>query len=357
MKKQPFKKPPFSIALIASVAFAISACTGVTIVQAADAQSELRVLPNAGRAAYLEAFQTARREIRIEICVLEDPQILQGLKQAIERGVRVRVIVDRGKYAELASERMNLATYVEEAGGQLHLSNPIFPRSFPKVILLDEQKVLIGSACLDTDTFEKYRDYVYSTNSPGIIKDLSGLFENDWRYTVALGKLAPAFNPTSTVNETSLIVAPVNASYRLIALIQNSRRTLDVTTELLGNLTLESELAAAVGRGVRVRLISPVSVNGATPQTQTLQKTSLSKLKAAGVKVHVTRPFGSFERPYMHARMALGDNETLYIGSVSLSPNSTTENREVGIILSDPKLVAHVQAQFDNDFLLISRDY
>jgi phosphatidylserine/phosphatidylglycerophosphate/cardiolipin synthase-like enzyme len=113
----------------------------------------LVVLPEDGREIYFEAFDAARREIRIEICVLEDPLVLHSLKQAIDRGVRVRVIVDHAKYEALPSEQVNLAAYLTGAGALLHLSNPIFPRSFPKVILIDERYVIIGSACLDTTTF------------------------------------------------------------------------------------------------------------------------------------------------------------------------------------------------------------
>ena len=108
--------------------------------------------------------------------MLEDPLVLQRLKEAIDRGVRVRVIVDHGKYEALPSEQVNLAAYLTGAGAQLHLSNPIFPRSFPKVILIDERYALIGSACLDTTTFAQYRDYAYVSDEPGIIKDLSRLF-------------------------------------------------------------------------------------------------------------------------------------------------------------------------------------
>ncbi len=100
----------------------------------------LKILPEAGRADFLKAFAEARVRIRIEICVLEDPQILAGLQQAIQRGVRVQVIVDNGKYQALPSEQTNLANYIVASGGELHLSNPIFPRSFPKVILIDDRQ-------------------------------------------------------------------------------------------------------------------------------------------------------------------------------------------------------------------------
>jgi phosphatidylserine/phosphatidylglycerophosphate/cardiolipin synthase-like enzyme len=79
----------------------------------------LAVLPQDGRKIYFEAFAAAQREIRIEICVLKDPQILQSLQQALNRGIKVRVIVDNGKYQNTPEEQINLATYLTGSGGEL----------------------------------------------------------------------------------------------------------------------------------------------------------------------------------------------------------------------------------------------
>jgi len=317
----------------------------------------LRILPEAGRTDYLQAFAEARSRIRIEICVLEDPQILAGLRKAIARGVNVQVIVDRGKYDALLPERENLAKYLTGPGGHLHLSNPIFPRSFPKVILIDDDKALVGSACLDTTTFQKYRDYFLISTNPLLINDLSRLFDNDWGFSTAVGGASPPFNPTPPLIMPNLAVGPVNAASRLTALIQSARSRLDVTSELLGNAAIQSELIAAARRGVKVRLISPLCVNGATPEGQALQNASLKALQRWGVQVHVTGPAQSFQAPYMHARTMLADGVRLYIGSISLAPDSTTFNREVGLFLSEPSVVWRYTARFEQDFAKLSRTY
>ena len=44
------------------------------------AGTSFTVLPEDGRDIYFRAIDAARREIRIEICVLEDPQILERLQ-------------------------------------------------------------------------------------------------------------------------------------------------------------------------------------------------------------------------------------------------------------------------------------
>jgi phosphatidylserine/phosphatidylglycerophosphate/cardiolipin synthase-like enzyme len=317
----------------------------------------LTVLPDDGRDVYVQAIDAAGREIRIEICVLEDPQILERLQAALARGVRVRVIVDRGKYEALPSERANLAQYLTASGGELHLSNPVFPRSFPKIILIDAHLVIYGSACLDQTTFLQYRDFAHASTDRRLLGELHALFENDWAHSAPVGQEPPPFNPTPPIGRGHLIVSPVNGAERLVRLYQQARRTLDVYTELLGNPALESELVAAVARGVRVRLIAPVQVNGATPDVQDLQLASLTALAAAGVRVHVSGPDESAQQPYMHARAAIVDGETAYLGSISLSPGSIAFNREMGLILGERAVVARLRGQFESDYRSRTRPF
>jgi cardiolipin synthase A/B len=323
---------------------------------AGSAGGTLIVLPEDGRAQYFAAIGSAQSEIRIEICVLEDPQILQHIQAALERGVSVRVIVDYGKYNQLEAERDHLAEYLTSAGGQLHLSNPIFPRSFPKIILIDSELLLYGSACLDQTTFLRYRDFATTSNDQQVLSDLHQLFENDWAYSAPVGQQAPAFNPTPPISSSNLIISPVNGAAKLVGIFQGAQQTLDVYTELLGNLTLESELAAATSRGVAVRLISPERVAGGSQEIQERQLASLTALAAAGVNVHVNGG-ADVGVPYMHARAAVVDGQTGYLGSVSLSPNATTVNREVGLIVQDKAVVQQLEAQFESDYNLLTRKF
>jgi phosphatidylserine/phosphatidylglycerophosphate/cardiolipin synthase-like enzyme len=317
----------------------------------------LTVLPEDGRGVYLQAFDAARHDIRIEICVLEDPQILQRLRAALQRGVRVRVIVDRSKYEALPSEQGNLARYLTGPGGKLHLSNPMFPRSFPKIILIDDDLLVYGSACLDQTTFAQYRDFAHTSADPRLLRDAHRLFETDWAHSAPVGLDPPPFNPTPRLTASDLLVSPVNAADRLVTLYQEARRTLDVYTEILGSRVLESELAAAVERGVRVRLIAPLQVNNAPPDVQEAQLASLAELAGAGVRVHVSGPVQSAALPYMHARAAVVDGEVAYLGSISLSPDSVAFNREMGLIVRDRGTVRQLQEQFDSDYRSRTRPF
>jgi phosphatidylserine/phosphatidylglycerophosphate/cardiolipin synthase-like enzyme len=59
----------------------------------------------------------------------------------------------------------------------------------------------------------------------------------------------------------------------------------------------------------------------------------------------------------MHARSAIVDGSIAYLGSVSLSPDSITFNREMGLISQQPLLVHGLDAQFQSDYLSRTKSY
>lgn len=216
----------------------------------------------------------------------------------------------------------------------------------------------MGSACLDELTFTTYRDFATRGHNPTALRDLSRLFEKDWAYTAVPGQAAPEFNPTPRLTAKRLLVAPVNAASRLARLYQQARKRLDVYSELLGNPTLESELAAAAHRGVRVRLIAPLHPNGMPEPALAQQTASLDRLQAVGVIVHTSGPGFSPSQPYMHARVDILDGgRQVFLGSISLAPDSVTFNREIGLLLTNLAVKRALAAQFEQDFLHASTPY
>jgi phosphatidylserine/phosphatidylglycerophosphate/cardiolipin synthase-like enzyme len=59
----------------------------------------------------------------------------------------------------------------------------------------------------------------------------------------------------------------------------------------------------------------------------------------------------------MHARAAIIDGRIAYLGSVSLSPDSITFNREMGLISQQPLLIHGLEAQFQSDYLSRTKSY
>ena len=131
-----------------------------------DKAPSLFIEPQAGRAPIIQAINAARSEIRLGICNLSDPQIGDALAAAVARGVNVKVIADQADYTQKPDEQAELATLIGE-GVSVHLSNPVFPQSFEKELVIDQRQVLIMTMCLIPTTFVDTRDYGLVLEQPG----------------------------------------------------------------------------------------------------------------------------------------------------------------------------------------------
>ena len=127
------------------------------------------------------------------------------------RGVRVRIIVDRSEYATDTAEQ-SVVAQLESAGITVHLSNPIFPQSYEKELVIDQRRVLIMTMCLETATFQDTRDYGLLLARKDIINEVTKFFDNDWKDSASLGDPVPPYNPTPPIRVPNLIWSPVNSS-------------------------------------------------------------------------------------------------------------------------------------------------
>lgn len=302
--------------------------------------------PDDGRGPILRAIRSARASIRVGICNLSDPAIGDALAAANARGVDIRVIVDRADYLAKPPEQAAVAA-LRARGVEVHLSNPVFPQSFEKYVVVDKSRVLIMTLCLVPETFEDTRDFGVALADRAAIREITSVFDADWKYSAPPGGPTPPYNPTPPLRVPALIWGPTDATAKLSALIQSARRSIRATSELLGDPYLEGQLIAAAGRGVDVRLIAP-----AVPREGGSNAASIASLRSYGIGVRVTEgqapPPGAL--PYMHAKTMVVDGRTAYLGSIDLQTNPATRNRELGVLLRQPGIVRQLRARFEQDW-------
>ena len=175
---------------------------------------------------------------------------------------------------------------------------------------------------------------------------MSQVFDTDWSHSAPPGVTPPPYDPTPPIRVPGLIWSPVNATNALTSLIQKARHTIDATTEWLDDPYLESELIAAVQRGVRVRLILPLD-----PRNGSSNDAGIALLAENGVQVRVTiGQYPPADTPYMHAKTMIVDGRLAYLGSIDLQTASTSDDRELGITFQARPLVARLRTQFRSDW-------
>ncbi len=147
---------------------------------------------------------------------------------------------------------------------------------------------------------------------------------------------------TAIQGPTRLIVTPDDGSLPLFALLRRAEYSIDVVAYLLSSQEVLEELAAAQGRGVRVRvLLEQEPVGGGESNREAAQW-----LTAAGVTVRWADPAFRFT----HAKVILVDGMRAAIMTLNLTASSFQSNREFAAIVEDPSLVHALIELFESDW-------
>jgi phosphatidylserine/phosphatidylglycerophosphate/cardiolipin synthase-like enzyme len=279
--------------------------------------------PDDGRAPILDELAAARESITLQIYLLTDPEIIQALKDADSRGVAVRVLIEEHPFGGGGGQAQTFAD-LEDAGVDIRWSNPTFTFSHIKTFVVDESVAIIMNLNLTRSAFTSNREFGVVTTDSAVVRTAGEIFEADWERSEE-----PDPGP--------LVVSPSNSREQLLSLISSATQTIDIYAEVMRDREIVDAILDAAHRGVDVRLVmSDDSEDNGDDQR--------AELAAAGVQVRIEN------NPYIHAKMVLVDGQRGFVGSENFTATSLDQNRELGIIISEPTAIARIQAVFDKDF-------
>ncbi|MCL6096727.1 MAG: phospholipase D-like domain-containing protein [Patescibacteria group bacterium] len=290
----------------------------------ADTNTSLFVEPSAGRKPILDAINNAKSEILVEVYLLSDKQIIQGLEDAKTRGVKVNVMLEQHPFGGGNLNNSSKKT-LEENGVSVEWTNSAFSLTHEKSIVIDQNEAFILNQNLTASAFSKNREYDVLDTDFQDVSQIREMFIDDWE--------RKSFTPSTS----HLIVSPTNSRPALRALIESGTKTVDLEVEIIEDSQIAS-LLSEKAKHTRVRLLIP-----AFSQIQSNAKAA-KELANAGVLVK------TLSAPYIHAKLILVDNQKAYVGSVNLSTQSMDQNRELGIILSQKEASETLSSTFEEDW-------
>jgi phosphatidylserine/phosphatidylglycerophosphate/cardiolipin synthase-like enzyme len=292
---------------------------------ATDARSTpltMSVQPDDGEQPFVDALTPAKASIRVMIYDLATSQILTLLEQKAMAGVKVQAILDQTQM------EFDQAAYtaLQAAGAQVQWSNPKFAFTHAKTIVVDEKVGVISSGNFDDADIMGNRDYTMFDTDPQDVADLVKIFDSDWA------------NVTPDLSCTRLVVSPVNSRARILAVINSAQKTLDIESLEFGDSQVQAAVTAKQKAGVTVRLLlsDPGFYSGIT--------TAVSQMTRAGVTPR------DLVMPNLHLKWICADGTSAYVGSENLSSNSLDNNREVGLVTSQPDIIATMEKTFSADW-------
>ncbi|WP_436395750.1 phospholipase D-like domain-containing protein [Acidithiobacillus ferriphilus] len=286
--------------------------------------------PYAGTTPIVQVIASARREVSLNVYYLSSRHILNALRAAHARGVAVRMILDEHPYGMKPWMIQKEVRAVQATGATLHWAPPRFEAS-PGHYVFDHAKYVcdsheceIGTANFDWSAFHRNREYLDITRNPNIVRAANAVFAADWT-----NQRAPAWT------HRVLVLSPGTSAGQMLAVI-NQPGTVEIESEEMGDD--QEMLGAIAAKGAQAWVILPASISGQ-------DKRNVEFLLQHGVHVRLL----SKKPVYMHAKAEISSHYA-FVGSENYSTSSLEENREMGLILTNPSDISMLQAQFARDW-------
>jgi cardiolipin synthase A/B len=294
-----------------------------------DGLMTLYVEPEAGVTPIVNALNSAKKSIDIQIYMLTNYDVLDALKAATKRGVTVRLLMEKEPFnpsnpASPLTTNIDTANKLTDSGILIKWSNKAkFNFTHQKSILIDNEVGIIMSLNLTRSAVVQNREYFVFTKNPTHVKEMENIFNADW-------------NDKNYVpgNINDLVLSPVNSRAQFAKLIQSATKDIKIEFEVMSDDQLFSLLGAKAKQGVNINII--VEPSG---------KASAQKLKALGVN-----NVNFIDVLTLHAKLIVIDGVRAYFGSINMTNGSMEKNRELGIIVNDKNLLQKLTGTFGDDW-------
>ena len=284
------------------------------------------VLPEDGPEALIDELDAARTSISIEVYLLTDDSVLSALFRGRDRGVTVRVLLEKDPYGG-SNQQPEIFETLTEGGIQVRWNTAATRFSHVKLIVIDQQVAMIMNLNLTYSALTRNRELAVITTDPAQVEHASRIFESDWK-----GKDGPIPGP--------LILSPDTSRESILGLVNAASESLEIYAEVITDKEFIASVKSAIDRGVRVRIVMTQAFG------EDLLTEPVGELVRHGAELH------TIANPYIHAKLLLVDGARAMIGSQNFTSTSMDQNREVGVVISSPSNIQRLQRVFDKDFAM-----
>jgi phosphatidylserine/phosphatidylglycerophosphate/cardiolipin synthase-like enzyme len=276
---------------------------------------QLLVQPDDGVFPLLKAIRGARRTIDIHVFRLDYKAVEKALEAAVGRGVVVRTLIahtNRGgdkPLRKLEQRLLHLGATVSRTADDL-------VRYHGKTMIVDGITLFVMAFNLVHSDIDLSRSLGIATRTRALVQEAARLFEADFN------------RKPYTSGARNLLVSPVNARPRLAAFLRGARKQLLIYDAQVTDNSMIRILQDRREAGVDVRIIGKVE------------------------KGHSGISAQAFPGKRQHLRAMVRDGHTVFLGSQSLRKLELDARREIGLLVTDAKIVRQVAQVFEADWAL-----
>jgi cardiolipin synthase A/B len=313
--------------------------------------------------AMLEAVRSARRTITFaQYAYGQGPvanELALALAERCRAGVGVDVLLDG--FGSLQIPREFVAD-LRRAGCWVVFFHPLDRpglldhRNHRRILVIDGRVGFTGGAGVgrkwtgDGRRGDHWRDTDVRVEGP-VVAGLQRVFAEDWGEAVGDVLAGPAYYPSDAPARGSVagqVIAgsPLAGRYETYAMfllaIEAARRSIHITTPyFLPNPAITDALIRAVGRGVRVVVLTPGPIDYNI--VRRLSRAGFGRLLQAGVEIHEYRP------ALLHAKTLTVDGVWATVGSANMDNRSFAINAELNLVVYDSDFAERLDRVFADD--------
>ncbi|MEI2265846.1 phospholipase D-like domain-containing protein [Erwinia sp. CGal63] len=356
------------------------AAAGFELVYDAPAETTLAVSDlRRGSEVWQAMFASARQQIDIaQFYVANEPgsrldKAIQALRQAGERGVKIRFLLDKNGVKLSTAETiaqlkaipgltLRIIPFSKLAGGIIHA----------KYMLVDGRQSFVGSQNFDWRALEHIQETGLLISDAPVVAQIAAIFNHDWQ-------AQPLLEAGEQVPETGTDAQPANlrAGNYLVAsprawnpsgiadsqavlpqLLASARERIRVQVMEYAPLsfgtkksrpfypTIDNALRAAAARGVRVELMV-ASWNTKQPEIAWLK--SLALVPNVTIKIVTIPQASSGFIPYarvVHSKIMTIDGELAWVGTSNWSGGYFDNSRNLELVLNDSAMAARLDVLY-----------
>ena len=274
--------------------------------------TRLIVLPEDGVTPVVAAIRAAKKSLDMPIFRLDHIEIDKAIKSAVKRGVVVRTLIAHTNGSGGKSLR-KLELRLLATGATVSRTADDLARYHNKFMVIDGRTLYVLSFNYTHLDIDKSRCFGIATTTRRVVNEAIKLFEADFNRL--------PYEP----GLKSFLVSPENSRAELAAFLRGAKKQLLIYDVHVTDNAMIKILKERAKAGVEIRV--------------------MGKLEKKDLEADVEKFPGR-----LHARIIIRDGRNAFLGSQSLRRLELDGRREVGVIITDPKVVRQLVSTFESDW-------
>lgn len=261
-----------------------------------------------------EKIDKAEKQVYLSSYIFTEKRVLEALKKAQKRWIDVRVTMEKNVYKApfLNNSRYN---ELEKSGVNVAWSNPEnYSLNHTKLLIIDDE-AFISTGNYSYSSFAYNREFFIQIWDIDFVNMLKEIYLADYAWV------------KNTAYDDRLVLSPLLTRSKFSQLVDSAQKSIQIYSQTFSDDLLESQLSSAIKRWVEVEVIFP-ELSDISSNTE-----SYNIFRNAWITVH------TMKKPKLHAKAMLVDKKYLYIWSINFSYYSIEENREIWLLIANPKII------------------